>query len=945
MAEVKLDIRAEAQKALDAVQSVLKGLDELPKKASAASGKFDSFFKDFEKGAERAVASFAKWTAGIGALVSGGGLALLTKQAIEFQSSMANVATIAGQSSEAMRKLSGDVLELSKTVPKGAKDIADGLYDAVSSGIEAGKAMEFMRVATMAATAGLSTTKDAVNAGTIAINTYGDKAGDVTAIYDAFFQTVNRGVITFPQLAQSLGNVSTIANQSGVAFKDLMASIALVTKNGIQASEATSAMRALIQSIAAPTGDARKMFEALHIEYGKGVIESKGLAGVIEQINQKTGGNAEALRKLIPEVNALTAAQILGKDAGRAYRDEIEAQEQASGATAKAQEIQSKTVASAWTRLTNTVVAQFTQAWAGSEEKFAKTLDTITSGFAKISAQDFSKIIGALERILSVVGGIAVRAAQAAAAIAHLSDPNDASGDASRSGVVVDPKTGKTIRIGAGRGVVGGRGGQAENASALLRMDAAGDDQTILGEAGTDQTTAGESAAAQRARAIAHATGRGAGRGATGDKADLARLEAQDKMERDAVAAERRQRADVARQAQRDVDALSADTKRRGDAEGRDERARRMAAYQRAMDAQALENGPMEEARSRDEALAGALGGAFAQGGIGGLVQAGTGMVSGGLVASGAQDIAGGSMLAGGAKMLGAGALNFGMSKLMELIALAGSLSPEKFGEAINALFEGAHVLIDNLVANLPTLFAKLETMIGPLIRHLGDAMPLVVRELAKDLGPLAVDVASAVIDAFVANIDKVIGSLIEGLTEGLGRMFEKLLDMLNPFELGKAPEGPSEEGIRTGTYRPRTGSGILGFATGGVVPDVSPDVAQSFAMGGVVRRQAMRSIQASHGADAVPVIAHAGEPVFTKAAWKEMEGVVVDAVKRGAGGAGRVEIVMRDRGRRGGAAELVGKLVTFEQRRQGGSARSVREMASRAPLNRPVASPSVTGG
>ena len=58
------------------------------------------------------------------------------------------------------------------------------------------------------------------------MNAYGLSAEDATHVSDVFFNTVNKGVVTGPELAASLGPVTQSAKAAGVGLNEMGAMIA-----------------------------------------------------------------------------------------------------------------------------------------------------------------------------------------------------------------------------------------------------------------------------------------------------------------------------------------------------------------------------------------------------------------------------------------------------------------------------------------------------------------------------------------------------------------------------------------------------------------------------------------------------------------------------------------------------------------------------------------------
>lgn len=221
----------------------------------------------------------------------------------EFAQGMAEVGTLSDASAESIANLSREVIDLSRNVPQTATQLAAAQYDIQSAGVSLERSMGVLELSSKAAVAGVTDTKTAVNAGLGVLNAYGLQVGELDNIYDALFTTVKLGVTTFPQLSQHLGDTLPTAKAAGVGYRDVAAAVAALTKAGIRTPRATTALKGAINSLAAPTAEAKKQLQGLGIEW-------RGLLPTLEQIAAKNL-SIDQMRLLIPDVEARTGVLAL----------------------------------------------------------------------------------------------------------------------------------------------------------------------------------------------------------------------------------------------------------------------------------------------------------------------------------------------------------------------------------------------------------------------------------------------------------------------------------------------------------------------------------------------------------------------------------------------------------------------------------------------------------
>jgi hypothetical protein len=154
------------------------------------------------------------------------------KLAADFDQSMRNVSSISDTVNKHFNGFSQQVLDLTNKLPQSADVLAKGLYNIVSSGFDGAKAMTVLKTSAEAASAGLSTTDVAAKAITAALNAYGLSVRHTQDISDTLFQGVNKGVMTFDELANSMGQYVGAASQLDVPLKDAVAAQAAMTLSG-----------------------------------------------------------------------------------------------------------------------------------------------------------------------------------------------------------------------------------------------------------------------------------------------------------------------------------------------------------------------------------------------------------------------------------------------------------------------------------------------------------------------------------------------------------------------------------------------------------------------------------------------------------------------------------------------------------------------------------------
>jgi len=271
-----------------------------------------------------------------GAFVIGAALTKATFDAVAFGEAMAEVATIIDVSNKELGVFNDEILQLSKETGKGPQELAKALYQAVSAGVDAADAMEFLGTATKAAIGGVASTSEAVDVLTNVLNSYGEAAGGVDRISDIMFETVKKGKTTMSELAQNMGQVLPFAAELEVSLEDLFAATATLTKGGINTANAATFLKNALTSVLLPSENAKAAAQQYGIELSSTALKSKGFLNFLADIKEKTDGDTDAMANLFPNVRGLTAVLGLAGEQAEEFASIQDALTKSTGASGDA---------------------------------------------------------------------------------------------------------------------------------------------------------------------------------------------------------------------------------------------------------------------------------------------------------------------------------------------------------------------------------------------------------------------------------------------------------------------------------------------------------------------------------------------------------------------------------------------------------------------------------
>lgn len=257
-----------------------------------------------------------------------------TKMAGELDKSLREVATLLPGTVEDLEGVRRSIIRLSTEVPEPPAQLTRALYQTISAGItDTAEAFGVLEVASRAAVAGLSDTFSAVDAITTVLNAYQLSTDQATRVSDVFFTTIKEGKLVFGDIAANIGTVATSAALAGVSIEEVGAALATMTKFGINAAEASTALNRFLLSVTQATDDQIAAAKRLGIEWNTTALRSKGLVGFLQDLNIATKGNIDLLAEINPNIRAARAAFILAGEGAAEYARILNSTNNAAGAT------------------------------------------------------------------------------------------------------------------------------------------------------------------------------------------------------------------------------------------------------------------------------------------------------------------------------------------------------------------------------------------------------------------------------------------------------------------------------------------------------------------------------------------------------------------------------------------------------------------------------------
>lgn len=339
-------------------------------------------------------------------LAAQGFVATSTNAAVSFETSMAQVKTIAGDAAVSYK---GDMMDMSEAILKlssdsgiAAEDIALATYGAISAGVDVSKSVEFVATANALAVGGFTEMSTSVDVLTTVMNAYGDKAGSAQSISDKLITTQNLGKTTVDELASSMGKVIPTASAYNVSIDNLCASYVAMTKGGIATAEATTYTKSMLNELADSGSTVGKVLqEQTGKSFGQLMNEGYSLADVIDILGQSVDGDKEKFAQLFGSAEAGTGALAILNGGTKDFNATLDEMKNSTGAASTAMNQMNDTSAHKMQVAMNDMKLAAIELGGA----FAPVMSGIASVISTV-ARAFSNLPGPVQTVIAVLLGV-----------------------------------------------------------------------------------------------------------------------------------------------------------------------------------------------------------------------------------------------------------------------------------------------------------------------------------------------------------------------------------------------------------------------------------------------------------------------------------------------------------------------------------------------------------
>ena len=348
-------------------------------------------------------------------LVVVGGVA--TAMSVKYSDAMMKVGSLTNASTTQVKAWSDEVLHLSDQYGVASSEAADALYLIASNNLTGKAATDALTASMEASATGLGKVGDIARLTASILNAYAFANITAKGATDVLVASAREGHMNTETLANAFSRVLPVASAMKVPLGDVGAAFAVISREGMNANEAATSIRAMFSQLEKNSGQTAKGLKevGLSAQGLRDEIAQKGLLAAMETLRTATDGNDAALSKIFGNVRGLTGVlNILGQDS-KSVSEAFDRVRNSVGSTDKAFQAASKTLGfqfnQAFVQLKNSLIA-IGDVIAPTVAQIASFIGQFLAKFKELSPelQKFLVQVGlvaaALGPVLVIIGGV-----------------------------------------------------------------------------------------------------------------------------------------------------------------------------------------------------------------------------------------------------------------------------------------------------------------------------------------------------------------------------------------------------------------------------------------------------------------------------------------------------------------------------------------------------------
>lgn len=253
---------------------------------------------------------------------------LAVKKYTDFEAGILKVRTISDKSFKDIKK-SAEELSVKYGISVG--QITEGNYQLVSSMGDIAEAQDILETTAKLSIAGFTEYSSAMNGLVAVLNGFKLGAKEAGEVADVLMTVQNKGITTVNELQGSLAEVSSVAYNANVGFKDITAALATITSNKVGTAEAVTGLKGALLELMQDGSQASKNFKKATGEAFDQFTKNHSLVEAIQRLDEYAKKSGISLANIFGNVRAGVSFMNLAGENLNKFKADMEAVENATG--------------------------------------------------------------------------------------------------------------------------------------------------------------------------------------------------------------------------------------------------------------------------------------------------------------------------------------------------------------------------------------------------------------------------------------------------------------------------------------------------------------------------------------------------------------------------------------------------------------------------------------
>ena len=339
-----------------------------------------------------------------------GGFQALVKGPAEFGKEIAKVGTLGSEARGRLDEFTESVKKLSVESGIAPESLAEGLFNVISAGTKADKAMQNLEISTKLAIAGSSDLATTVAGLSRVANAFGlQTREEMEGLAKALFASQVQGLTTLESIASNVGKVGFAFRAAGLDIDQMLVGLSLITKTADSTETAATQLAGSLRAFQKPSENLLKTLDAMNITFSEDLLKGRNFVDFLVEVRKAGSDLGFTLRDLIPDQRGFMGVLALIAEEGQSFNNMLEEQKTLTGELDSSYTLMSETLDHTLSRFTSLlkILAQDFSSTAFGD--LNKTLTAAVSNVetlrikAKIMGLDIKEAFLVVQPVIAVV--------------------------------------------------------------------------------------------------------------------------------------------------------------------------------------------------------------------------------------------------------------------------------------------------------------------------------------------------------------------------------------------------------------------------------------------------------------------------------------------------------------------------------------------------------------